>query len=83
MKRVHAGAAGGGGAGGAAARFHPRHRDRDQPCRHAAGLEPRAQAGRRLRAGPGDTKLAGDNAPVLLIGLTPAGRAVADALAYN
>jgi hypothetical protein len=24
----------------------------------------------RLRAGPGDTKLAGDNAPVLLIGLT-------------
>ena len=37
----------------------------------------------RLRAGPGDTKLAGDNAPVLLIGLTPAGRAVADALAYN
>jgi CPA2 family monovalent cation:H+ antiporter-2 len=37
----------------------------------------------RLRAGPADAKLAGDNAPVLLIGLTPAGRAVADALAYN
>lgn len=37
----------------------------------------------RLRSGPADAKLAGDNAPVLLIGLTPAGRAVADALAYN
>ncbi|MCL9982242.1 MAG: cation:proton antiporter [Erythrobacter sp.] len=37
----------------------------------------------RLRSGPADAKLAGDNAPVLLIGLTPAGRAVADALAYS
>lgn len=37
----------------------------------------------RLRAGPADAKLAGDDAPVLIIGLTPAGRAVADALDYN
>ncbi|HSF11605.1 MAG TPA: NAD-binding protein, partial [Erythrobacter sp.] len=37
----------------------------------------------RLRAGPPDAKLAGDNAPVPIIGMTPAGRAVADALAYN
>ncbi len=37
----------------------------------------------RLRAGPPDAKLAGDDAPVLIIGMTPAGRAVADALAYN
>ncbi|WP_296718983.1 cation:proton antiporter [Erythrobacter sp.] len=37
----------------------------------------------RLRAGPPDAKLAGDDAPVVIIGLTPAGRAVADALAYN
>jgi len=37
----------------------------------------------RLRAGPADRKLAGDNAPVLIIGMTPAGRALADALAYN
>ncbi|MEE4316784.1 MAG: cation:proton antiporter [Erythrobacter sp.] len=37
----------------------------------------------RLRAGPPDAKLAGDEAPVVLIGLTPAGRAVADALEYN
>ena len=37
----------------------------------------------RLRAGPPDAKLAGDNAPVLIIGMTPAGRAVADALTFN
>jgi CPA2 family monovalent cation:H+ antiporter-2 len=37
----------------------------------------------RLRAGPPDAKLAGDDAPVLIIGMTPAGRALADALAYN
>jgi CPA2 family monovalent cation:H+ antiporter-2 len=37
----------------------------------------------RLRQGPPDAKLAGDDAPVLIIGLTPAGRTVADALAYN
>ena len=37
----------------------------------------------RLRAGPPDAKLAGDAAPVVLIGLTPAGRAVADALEFN
>ncbi|MBI1404069.1 MAG: potassium transporter KefB [Porphyrobacter sp.] len=37
----------------------------------------------RLRAGPPDAKLAGDAAPVVIIGLTPAGRALADALAFN
>ena len=37
----------------------------------------------RLRAGPPDAKLAGDEAPVVIIGLTPAGRAVADALTFN
>jgi CPA2 family monovalent cation:H+ antiporter-2 len=37
----------------------------------------------RLRAGPPDAKMAGDNAPVLIVGMTAAGRAVADALAYN
>lgn len=37
----------------------------------------------RLRAGPPDTKLAGDDAPVLVIGMTAAGRAVADALEFN
>jgi CPA2 family monovalent cation:H+ antiporter-2 len=37
----------------------------------------------RLRQGPPDAKMAGDDAPVLIIGLTPAGRAVADALAFN
>jgi len=37
----------------------------------------------RLRAGPPDAKLAGDDAPVLIIGMTPTGRAVADALAFN
>lgn len=37
----------------------------------------------RLRAGPPDAKMAGDSAPVVIIGMTPAGRAVADALAYN
>lgn len=37
----------------------------------------------RLRAGPPDAKLAGDDAPVLIIGMTPAGRAVADALGFN
>ncbi len=37
----------------------------------------------KLRAGPPDEKLAGDDAPVLIIGLGDTGRAVADALAYN
>lgn len=37
----------------------------------------------RLRAGPPDSKLAGDDAPVLIVGMTPAGRAVADALTFN
>ncbi len=37
----------------------------------------------RLRAGPPDAKLAGDDAPVLVIGMTAAGRALADALAFN
>jgi CPA2 family monovalent cation:H+ antiporter-2 len=37
----------------------------------------------RLRQGPPDAKLAGENAPVLIIGMTPAGRALADALDYN
>lgn len=37
----------------------------------------------RLRAGPPDMKLAGDDAPVLVIGMTAAGRAVADALEFN
>lgn len=37
----------------------------------------------RLRAGPPDAKLAGDDAPVVIIGMTAAGRAVADALAFN
>lgn len=37
----------------------------------------------RLRAGPPDAKMAGDDARVLIIGMTPAGRAVADALEFN
>ncbi len=37
----------------------------------------------RLRAGPPDKKLAGDDAPVLIVGMTAAGRAVADALTFN
>ena len=37
----------------------------------------------RLRTGSPDAKMAGDDAPVVIIGMTPAGRAVADALAYN
>ncbi len=37
----------------------------------------------RLRAGPPDAKMAGDDAPVLIIGMTAVGRTVADALAYN
>ena len=37
----------------------------------------------RLRTGPPDRKLAGDDAPVMVIGMTPAGRAVADALDFN
>ncbi len=37
----------------------------------------------RLRQGPPDAKLAGDDAPVLIIGMTPAGRALADALTFN
>ncbi|MEL6528727.1 MAG: cation:proton antiporter [Pseudomonadota bacterium] len=37
----------------------------------------------KLRAGPPDQKLAGDDAPVVIIGLSPSGRAVADALAFN
>lgn len=37
----------------------------------------------RLRAGPPDAKLAGDDAPVAIIGMTAAGRALADALTFN
>ena len=37
----------------------------------------------KLRSGPPDQKLAGDNAPVVIIGLGDTGRAVADALTYN
>jgi CPA2 family monovalent cation:H+ antiporter-2 len=37
----------------------------------------------KLRRGPADRKLAGDDAPVVIIGLGDAGRAVADALDYN
>jgi len=37
----------------------------------------------RLRAGPPEAKLAGDDAPVLIIGMTAAGRTVADALEFN
>ncbi len=37
----------------------------------------------KLRAGPPDEKMAGDDAPVVIIGLSPAGRAVADALEFN
>ncbi|TRD11260.1 potassium transporter KefB [Erythrobacter insulae] len=37
----------------------------------------------KLRTGPADRKLDGDDAPVVIIGLGPAGRAVADALSYN
>ncbi|MEM9312586.1 MAG: NAD-binding protein, partial [Pseudomonadota bacterium] len=37
----------------------------------------------KLRRGPPDQKLAGDNAPVVIIGLGDTGRMVADALAYN
>lgn len=37
----------------------------------------------KLRRGPADQKLDGDDGPVVIIGLGPVGRAVADALAYN
>ncbi len=37
----------------------------------------------KLRQGPADKKLAGDDAPVIIIGFGAAGRAVADALSYN
>jgi len=37
----------------------------------------------KLRAGPPDEKMAGDDAPVVIIGLGDVGRAVADALSYN
>ncbi|MFL0355058.1 cation:proton antiporter [Erythrobacter sp. GH1-10] len=37
----------------------------------------------KLRRGPADQKLDGDDAPVLIIGLGPVGRSVADALSYN
>lgn len=37
----------------------------------------------RLRQGPPDAKLAGEDAPVLIIGMTDAGRALADALEFN
>lgn len=37
----------------------------------------------KLRRGPADSKLAGDDAPVVIIALGPIGRAVADSLAYN
>lgn len=37
----------------------------------------------KLRRGPADQKLDGDDGPVVIIGLGPVGRAVADALSYN
>jgi CPA2 family monovalent cation:H+ antiporter-2 len=37
----------------------------------------------KLRTGPADKKLEGDDAPVVIVGLGPAGRAVADALIFN
>ncbi|MDY7097313.1 MAG: cation:proton antiporter [Pseudomonadota bacterium] len=37
----------------------------------------------KLRAGPPDQKLEGDDAPVVIIGMGDTGRAVADALSYN
>lgn len=37
----------------------------------------------KLRQGPPDEKMAGDDAPVVIIGLGPAGRAVADALSLH
>lgn len=37
----------------------------------------------RLRQGPPDTKMAGHDAQVVIIGMTAAGRALADALAFN
>jgi CPA2 family monovalent cation:H+ antiporter-2 len=37
----------------------------------------------RLRQGPPDAKMAGDDAAVVIIGMTAAGRAVADALEFN
>lgn len=37
----------------------------------------------RLRQGLPDARLAGDEAPVAIIGMTPTGRALADALAFN
>ena len=37
----------------------------------------------KLRQGPADKKLDGDDAPVVIIGLGPVGRAVADALSLN
>ncbi|MEM1195754.1 MAG: cation:proton antiporter [Pseudomonadota bacterium] len=37
----------------------------------------------KLRRGPPDQKLAGDSAPVVIIGLGETGRAVADALTFN
>jgi len=37
----------------------------------------------RLRQGPADSMLTGNAAPVLIFGMTPPGRALADALEYN
>lgn len=37
----------------------------------------------KLRRGPADDKMEGDDAPVIIIGLGRSGRAVADALSYN
>ncbi len=37
----------------------------------------------KLRRGPADEKMAGDDAAVVIVGLGPSGRAVADALALN
>ena len=37
----------------------------------------------KLRSGPPDEKLESDNAPVMIIGMSETGRAVADALEYN
>lgn len=37
----------------------------------------------KLRQGPPDEKMEGDDAPVVIVGMGPVGRAVADALAFN
>ena len=56
--------------------LHPRHRDCHQPRPDPAGFEYLdAPLPEGLRSGPPDSKLAGDDAPVLIIGLYPGGGA--------